>query len=178
MHEQRFILLTLVCTSFLPAWDCSAWVRTYALYLEERLECFRVLRYDIESDRLRPVEGNPKVCEIMLWHQFCSYRNSVQGCSCLLIPFFRISCCNLQGQSRTRSIGKDDLLEQLPALQQLLFRLVGCQVENSFRLYQVLICSMLQTGITHLVKCCNVACSLKEQRLETTSYSMPWLWYV
>ncbi|GJN39217.1 hypothetical protein PR202_gb28321 [Eleusine coracana subsp. coracana] len=42
------------------AWDCSAWVRTYALYLEERLECFRVLRYDIESERLRPVEGNAK----------------------------------------------------------------------------------------------------------------------
>ncbi|KAK3134448.1 hypothetical protein QOZ80_6AG0549340 [Eleusine coracana subsp. coracana] len=77
------------------AWDCSAWVRTYALYLEERLECFRVLRYDIESERLRPVEGNAK------------------------------------GQSRTRSIGKDDLLEQLPALQQLLFRLVGCQPEGA-----------------------------------------------
>jgi len=68
-------------------------VRTYALYLEERLECFRVLRYDIESERLRPAEGNP------------------------------------EGQSRTRTIGKDDLLEHLPALQQLLFRLVGCQVE-------------------------------------------------
>ncbi|XP_059637520.1 putative clathrin assembly protein At5g57200 isoform X2 [Cornus florida] len=34
------------------AWDCSAWVRTYALFLEERLECFRVLKYDIETDRL------------------------------------------------------------------------------------------------------------------------------
>jgi hypothetical protein len=33
------------------AWDYSAWVRTYALYLEERLECFRVLRYDVESER-------------------------------------------------------------------------------------------------------------------------------
>ncbi|CAN6206780.1 unnamed protein product [Urochloa humidicola] len=77
------------------AWDCSAWVRTYALYLEERLECFRVLRYDIESERLRPAEGN------------------------------------LEGQSRTRTIGKDDLLEHLPALQQLLFRLVGCQPEGT-----------------------------------------------
>ncbi|KAF8658875.1 hypothetical protein HU200_059374 [Digitaria exilis] len=77
------------------AWDCSAWVRTYALYLEERLECFRVLRYDIESERLRPAEGNPK------------------------------------GQSRTRTLGKDDLLEQLPALQQLLFRLVGCLPEGA-----------------------------------------------
>lgn len=33
------------------AWDYSAWVRTYALYLEERLECFRVLKYDIETER-------------------------------------------------------------------------------------------------------------------------------
>jgi hypothetical protein len=34
-----------------PAWDYSGWVRTYALFLEERLECFRVLKYDIETDR-------------------------------------------------------------------------------------------------------------------------------
>ncbi|VAI44656.1 unnamed protein product [Triticum turgidum subsp. durum] len=34
------------------AWDCSAWVRTYALFLEERLECFRNLKYDIETERL------------------------------------------------------------------------------------------------------------------------------
>lgn len=34
------------------AWDCSAWVRTYALFLEERLESFRVLKYDIEAERL------------------------------------------------------------------------------------------------------------------------------
>uniref|UniRef100_A0A0D9WTR3 ENTH domain-containing protein n=1 Tax=Leersia perrieri TaxID=77586 RepID=A0A0D9WTR3_9ORYZ len=77
------------------AWDCSAWVRTYALFLEERLECFRVLRYDIEAERLRPAEGAPK------------------------------------GQSRSRSLGKDELLEQLPALQQLLYRLVGCQPEGA-----------------------------------------------
>ncbi|CAD6335536.1 unnamed protein product [Miscanthus lutarioriparius] len=93
------------------AWDCSAWVRTYALYLEERLECFRVLRYDIESERLRPAEGDPR------------------------------------GQSRTRTLGQDDLLEQLPALQQLLFRLVSCQVlKESFKVY----CA-LNDGIINLV---------------------------
>ncbi|RWW80635.1 hypothetical protein BHE74_00011013, partial [Ensete ventricosum] len=32
------------------AWDYSSWVRTYALYLEERLECFRVLKYDTETE--------------------------------------------------------------------------------------------------------------------------------
>lgn len=35
---------------FHSAWDYSAWVRIYALYLEERLECFRVLKYDVETD--------------------------------------------------------------------------------------------------------------------------------
>ncbi|KAJ6356734.1 hypothetical protein OIU78_004769 [Salix suchowensis] len=44
------------------AWDCSAWVRTYALFLEERLECFKILKYDIEAERLpRPGQGPDKV---------------------------------------------------------------------------------------------------------------------
>ncbi|GAB2267408.1 hypothetical protein Dimus_002391 [Dionaea muscipula] len=78
------------------AWDCSAWVRTYALFLEERLECFRVLKYDIEAERLtRPSPGTSKV------------------------------------YSRTRLLGCDELLEQLPALQQLLYRLIGCQPEGA-----------------------------------------------
>ncbi|XP_074559359.1 LOW QUALITY PROTEIN: putative clathrin assembly protein At5g35200 [Curcuma longa] len=62
------------------AWDYSAWVRTYALYLEERLECFRMLKYDVESD-----------------------------------------------PPRTKDLGTAELLEQLPSLQQLLHRLLGCE---------------------------------------------------
>ncbi|KAL6629091.1 hypothetical protein ACP70R_028856 [Stipagrostis hirtigluma subsp. patula] len=62
------------------AWDCSAWVRTYAVFLEERLECFRVLKYDIETERL---------------------------------------------MKSTQCSGK------LPALQQLLFRLMGVQPEGA-----------------------------------------------
>ncbi|XXG50999.1 hypothetical protein AAC387_Pa02g4871 [Persea americana] len=78
------------------AWDCSAWVRTYALYLEERLECFRVLKYDVEAERLtRPAEGHEK------------------------------------GLSRTRDLNSEELLEQLPALQQLLYRLIGCRPEGA-----------------------------------------------
>ncbi|XP_048490560.1 putative clathrin assembly protein At5g57200 isoform X2 [Beta vulgaris subsp. vulgaris] len=77
------------------AWDCSAWVRTYALFLEERLECFRVLKYDIEAERLtRSSPGASKV------------------------------------HSRTRLLTAEELLDQLPALQQLLFRLMGCQPEG------------------------------------------------
>ncbi|GAB4828747.1 hypothetical protein Ancab_018416 [Ancistrocladus abbreviatus] len=78
------------------AWDCSAWVRTYALFLEERLECFRVLKYDIEAERLpRTVQGQEK------------------------------------GYSRTRDLDCEELLEQLSALQQLLYRLVGCRPEGA-----------------------------------------------
>lgn len=48
---------------FSAAWDCSAWVRTYGIFLEERLECFRLLKYDIEAERLpRPTQGQDKVC--------------------------------------------------------------------------------------------------------------------
>ncbi|KAF8400212.1 hypothetical protein HHK36_013508 [Tetracentron sinense] len=78
------------------AWDCSAWVRTYALFLEERLESFRILRYDIEAERLT---------------------KSPQGAA--------------KGHSRTRLLASEDLLEQLPALQQLLYRLIGCQPEGA-----------------------------------------------
>jgi hypothetical protein len=36
-----------------------------------------------------------------------------------------------QGHSRTRELESQDLLDQLPALQQLLYRLVGCRVITS-----------------------------------------------
>ncbi|KAJ8770089.1 hypothetical protein K2173_010134 [Erythroxylum novogranatense] len=78
------------------AWDCSGWARTYALFLEERLECFRILKYDIEAERLpKPAQGQDK------------------------------------GYSRTRELDSEELLEQLPALQQLLYRLVGCRPEGA-----------------------------------------------
>ncbi|KAM0974382.1 hypothetical protein FF1_017602 [Malus domestica] len=66
------------------AWDYSTWIRTYALFLEERLECFRVLKYDVEMDR-----------------------------------------------PRTKDLDTAELLEHLPALQQLLFRVLGCQPQGA-----------------------------------------------
>ncbi|XVF47621.1 hypothetical protein PTKIN_Ptkin03bG0124700 [Pterospermum kingtungense] len=78
------------------AWDCSAWVRTYALFLEERLECFRVLKYDIETERL--TKSSPGASKV---------------------------------HSKTRLLSNDELIDQLPALQQLLFRLIGCQPEGA-----------------------------------------------
>ncbi|XP_042496486.1 putative clathrin assembly protein At5g35200 isoform X2 [Macadamia integrifolia] len=66
------------------AWDYSAFVRTYALYLEERLECFRILKYDVEAD-----------------------------------------------PPRTKELNTAELLEQLPVLQQLLHRVLGCQPQGA-----------------------------------------------
>ncbi|KAH1100703.1 hypothetical protein AAZX31_13G083400 [Glycine max] len=77
------------------AWDCSAWIRTYALFLEEKLEYFRILRCDIEAERLT-----------------------------------KPSPTKTQGHSRTRMLTSEELLEQLPALQQLLYRLIGCEPEG------------------------------------------------
>ncbi|KAK6126602.1 hypothetical protein DH2020_039648 [Rehmannia glutinosa] len=87
--------------SFDAAWDCSAWIRTYALYLEERVECFRNLNFDIESDRA------PK---------------SPSGVS-----------KEIKEQSKTPQPNAEELLEQLPSLQQLLYRLICCQPEGTAR---------------------------------------------
>ncbi|KVH97668.1 AP180 N-terminal homology (ANTH) domain-containing protein [Cynara cardunculus var. scolymus] len=79
------------------AWDCSAWVRTYGLFLEERLECFKILKYDIEAERIpRPAQGEDN-----------------------------------KGYSRTRDLDSEQLLEHLPSLQQLLYRLMGCRPEGA-----------------------------------------------
>ncbi|RXH78602.1 hypothetical protein DVH24_002120 [Malus domestica] len=94
--KERHIRIPSYTNFYLAAWDCSAWVRTYALFLEERLECFKVLKYDIEAERLtKTLPGSTKV------------------------------------HSRTRTLSADALLEQLPALQQLLFCLMGCQPEGT-----------------------------------------------
>ncbi|KAG5413980.1 hypothetical protein IGI04_001547 [Brassica rapa subsp. trilocularis] len=85
------------------AWDCSAWIRTYALFLEERLECYRVLKYDIEAERLPKGSG-------------ASSKNVD---------------LNASQTYRTRMLSNEELLEQLPALQQLLFRLTGCKPEGA-----------------------------------------------
>ncbi|XP_047314455.1 putative clathrin assembly protein At5g57200, partial [Impatiens glandulifera] len=78
------------------AWHCSSWVRMYALFLEERLECCRVLKYDIEAERLTKTSpGGRKV------------------------------------HSQTRLVNGEELLLQLPALQQLLYRLTGCRPEGA-----------------------------------------------
>ncbi|XP_077215198.1 putative clathrin assembly protein At5g35200 isoform X2 [Tasmannia lanceolata] len=89
------------------AWDYSAWVRMYALYLEEKLECFRILKYDVETDR-----------------------------------------------SRTKELDTIDLLEQLPALQHLLFRLLACEPEGTAR-YNTLIQYALSMVVGESVKLYN-----------------------
>ncbi|XP_058728965.1 putative clathrin assembly protein At5g57200 isoform X1 [Vicia villosa] len=96
-HRVQFLQISNFKDDSTPlAWDCSAWVRTYAQFLEERLECFRILKYDIEFERLT-----------------------------------KSSPASTKAHSRTRTLSSDELLEQLPALQQLLYRLVCCQPEGA-----------------------------------------------
>ncbi|KAH0896540.1 hypothetical protein HID58_046108 [Brassica napus] len=64
-------------------------------HVRKRLECYRVLKYDIEAERLPKASGAASRTH------------------------------------RTRMLSGEDLLEQLPALQQLLFRLIGCQPEGA-----------------------------------------------
>ncbi|KAM3383529.1 putative clathrin assembly protein [Capsicum galapagoense] len=40
------------------AWDYSTWIRLYALYLEEYLECYSLVRYDFQRERKRMKEVN------------------------------------------------------------------------------------------------------------------------
>ncbi|XP_071694393.1 putative clathrin assembly protein At5g57200 [Rutidosis leptorrhynchoides] len=81
--------------SSLLACDCSSWIRNYATYLEERMECFRALGFDIETERLTIAPGMGKA------------------------------------YSRTRLMNIDELLDQLPVMQQLLHCLIACQPEGA-----------------------------------------------
>ncbi|KAG5564352.1 hypothetical protein RHGRI_000523 [Rhododendron griersonianum] len=89
------------------AWDYSAWVRTYALFLEERLECFRVLKYDVESDR-----------------------------------------------SKSKDLDTPELLKHLPALQELLFRVLGCQPQGA-AVHNFVIQLALSMVASESIKICN-----------------------
>ncbi|CAN4096614.1 unnamed protein product [Withania somnifera] len=40
------------------AWDNSTWIRSYALYLEEYLECYCLVKYDFQRERKRMEELN------------------------------------------------------------------------------------------------------------------------
>ncbi|MBA0842334.1 hypothetical protein Goarm_002165, partial [Gossypium armourianum] len=43
--------LTVEWFYWCQAWNYSVWVRGYALYLEERVECFNALKYDVDKDQ-------------------------------------------------------------------------------------------------------------------------------
>jgi hypothetical protein len=46
----------------------------------------------------------------------------------IMLTMYTLFCHCSQGHSRTRDLDTEDLLEHLPALQQFLYRLLGCQV--------------------------------------------------
>lgn len=83
------------------AWDCSAWIRAYAVFLEERLDCLSNLNIEMESSE----RGLTK----------------------------KSGFVENKEHSRNRVLNVEQLLEQLPALQELLYRLVCCQPEGAAR---------------------------------------------
>ena len=64
--------IVAICLLFFVSWDCSAWVRTYALFLEVHLECYKVLKYDVEAERLpsKASNGQDKVCSAVAYVGF------------------------------------------------------------------------------------------------------------
>ncbi|KAK6783813.1 hypothetical protein RDI58_017267 [Solanum bulbocastanum] len=98
------------------AWDYSAWVRSYALFLEERLECFRVLKYDVETDRPVGTAAPSVSVGIRTWD--LQFVTPILGHP-------------LGDAYRTKDLDTPELLEQLPALQQLLYRINGCQPQGA-----------------------------------------------
>lgn len=51
MLRFKVYKLTMECFYWCQAWNYSVWVRGYALYLEERVECFNALKYDVDKDQ-------------------------------------------------------------------------------------------------------------------------------
>ncbi|KAJ6372686.1 hypothetical protein OIU76_027077 [Salix suchowensis] len=87
MEEAEAICLTWPISKMIPVQMHGIILPGFApmpYFLEERLECFRVLKYDVEMDR-----------------------------------------------PRTKDLDTVEILEQLPALQQLLFRILGCQPQGA-----------------------------------------------
>lgn len=80
-----------------------------------------------------------------------------------------------QGYSRTRDLDSEDLLEQLPALQQLLYRLVGCRVWNFFLSMGKLLLEHSAMEVDKKIDG-NFFFSQKALRLAIMLYSMLWLW--
>lgn len=87
-------------------------MRIYALYLEERLECFRVLKYDVETD--------PPVCNLM--QAYFSYLLHFQKvfkshfhlyicsgpCNYMLMSWHKIlPCCTILVKKRTCQLCPD-----------------------------------------------------------------------
>ncbi|PWA94893.1 hypothetical protein CTI12_AA031350 [Artemisia annua] len=88
------------------AWDYSSWIRTYALYLEERLNCFHILKYDVETER---------IVRLLLKCYFLTFSSYESRKHQMLLSVVQ----------RTRDLDTPELFGQLSALQQLLYRVLG-----------------------------------------------------
>ncbi|PNH02790.1 hypothetical protein TSOC_011175 [Tetrabaena socialis] len=106
-HHRMLRLESFADHTTKETWDLSAWIRTYSLYLDERLAVFRTMRFDPEQDQgLEARDSKLKTCTA------------------------------------------PELLEQLPAVQRLLTRLVCCVPEGAAQNNEIalLACSLVRDG--------------------------------
>ncbi|KAL5994603.1 hypothetical protein ACLOJK_024656 [Asimina triloba] len=84
----------------------------------------------IDALNLASDDINPKVSKILAATSVTRPRADVAYCIHALSRRLA-KTHNWTGRSRTRDLNSEELLEQLPALQQLLYRLIGCRPEGA-----------------------------------------------
>ncbi|KAI9126164.1 hypothetical protein K1719_002585 [Acacia pycnantha] len=123
------------------SWDCS----------EEILECFRVQKYDIEAECLpKPAERQRSSSDLYgcirvlisdtiyslyvllarlkaLSNFLSNNETSLKMMKIWVYAWLNCGRRQREGYNRTRDLDSEELLVQLPALLQLLYRLVGCR---------------------------------------------------
>ncbi|XP_009401365.2 putative clathrin assembly protein At5g35200 [Musa acuminata AAA Group] len=140
------------------AWDYSAWVRTYALFLEERLECFRVLKYDVEMDP--PRTKNLETTELLehlpslqhLLHRLLGCQPQGAACHNIIIHLAlsmvageSIKIYNSISDGITNMVDKFFEMQRHDAVRALdIYRRAGHQAERLSEFYEV--CKSMDIG--------------------------------
>ncbi|TQD95838.1 hypothetical protein C1H46_018580 [Malus baccata] len=135
------------------AWDYSTWIRTYALFLEERLECFRVLKYDIEMDRPRTkdldtaelLEHLSALQQLLFRPQGAAVHNFVVQLALSMVASESIKIYQAISDGTVNLVDKFFEMQRHDAMRALdIYRRAGQQAERLSEFYEV--CKSLDIG--------------------------------